>query len=701
MSALTRVRTRLARWLHPGAKSHSKAVAIALGNVRETADEAARRQDWALAANLYASVLEVHPDDQALRVQLAHMQKEAGRLDQAAAGYRAATQSAPDDPGPWIHLAHLLKRMGDKEGAASAFREVLLRDPTNSDARDALIDAGDREHLPQSAYGAAAAAVQSARVTRMMAEGAAGLAELAAISAFPKGDYDAFRHQHPIEPPPSAGGPVTVWIDAADATPALLRATLASLLDQRHSDWRAVVTPADPLAQHSVASLGCLDDRIRFEAIPVPAGATVLIAAGTVLDREALGWLSYALERSGADAVYCDHDHYSPDWRLGLVRHSPRLQSMFDAQALAACSAPPAVAIFRGPPADPGSATASLLALTAGKIAHLPRLLASLSAEMEQPAQAVRPVTSSAANGDARILVIIPTRDEAQMLERSIATLRGAAARPERIAFVVVDNRSREDATAAALAQMDRLDDVEVLPLDEPFNWSRCNNHAASGRSADILVFANNDIEMHSAGWDARLEHWLSDARTGVVGARMTYPDGALQHAGILLGGWDGRPYHEGLGATPGEGGPLNRWRISRQAAAVTGAFMSCTRETFERTGGFDERLAIAYNDLDFCFRARAQGQSVIYAADIQLVHFESRTRGQNDSPDKVAWDDAELAHLYARWREALFQDPGLNPQWVNARNRPFDGLRDLSRSQVLAHLDASARSNPWAIDDA
>ena len=699
MSALSRVRTRLARWLHPGARSHTKAVAIALGNVRETADEAARRQDWALAANLYASVLEVHPDDQALRVQLAHMQKEAGQLDQAAAGYRAATQSAPDDPGPWIHLAHLLKRMGDKEGAASAFREVLLRDPTNSDARDALIDAGDREHLPQSAYGEAAAAVQSARVTRLMAEGAAGLSALATVSGFPKGDYDAFRSQYPIEPPPSAGGPVTVWIEADHATPALLRATLTSLLDQRHADWRAIVTPADPLAQHSVASLGCVDDRIRFEDAPILAGPTVLVPAGAVLDREALGWLSYALQRTQADAVYCDHDHYSPDWRLGLVRHSPRLQSMFDAHALASCSGPPVVAIFRSPPAKPGPAAAALLDLTAGRVAHLPRLLASLSAEMEQPA--ARPPSPPVTTGAARILVIIPTRDQVQMLERSIATLRSTAASPERVSFLVIDNRSREEAAVAALAEMDRLEDVEVLPLDEPFNWSRCNNHGAGSGSADILVFANNDIEMHSAGWDATLDHWLSDTRIGVVGGRMTYPDGSLQHAGILLGGWEGRPYHEGLGATSGEGGPLNRWRISRQAAAVTGAFMACTRETFDKVGGFDEQLAIAYNDVDFCFRVRAGGQSVIYAADIQLIHFESRTRGHNDSPEKVAWDDAELAHFYASWGEALFQDPGLNPHWANARNRPYDGLRDLSRSQVLAHLDASARPNPWAIDRA
>lgn len=707
MSALARIRKRLARWVYPGVHSPAKSVSLALAGVREAADAAARRQDWAMAADLYACVLEVHPDDQALLVQLAHTQKEAGRLDEAAAGYRVAALTAPDDPEPLVHLAHLLKRMGDREGATSAFREALLRDPSLSDPRDALIDIGARDQLPSDAYGRGPAALETARITRLLTQGAEGLADLATLSAFPHGAYDAFRRQYPIEPPPSSEGRVMVLVDADGASPALLRATLTSLLDQRHSAWRAFVSPSSstssaPLSEHSVASLACVDDRIRFDAALDGSDPTVLVPAGTVLDREALGWLRYALERSGADAVYADHDHYRPDWRLGLVRHSPRLQPMFDAAGMAASAAPPALAIFRAPPEQGASTMASLLSLARGRVAHLPRLLASLPETAESRLEAApqgRQESTSPTTGKARILVIIPTRDEAGMLERSIATLRSTAARPDRVSYIVVDNRSRETATAETLARMARLDDVEIVPLDEPFNWPRANNLAARDQTADILVFANNDIEMRSAGWDAVLERWLADTGVGVVGARMIYPDGALQHAGILLGGWDGRPYHEGLGATAEEGGPLDRWRISRQAAAVTGAFMACTRETFERLGGFDEQLAIAYNDLDFCLKARAHDQSVIYAADIELVHFESRTRGQNDSPEKVAWDDAELAHLYARWGDALFRDPGLNPQWACARNRPYDGVRDLARSRVLAHLDESARPNPWSLE--
>jgi GT2 family glycosyltransferase len=182
------------------------------------------------------------------------------------------------------------------------------------------------------------------------------------------------------------------------------------------------------------------------------------------------------------------------------------------------------------------------------------------------------------------------------------------------------------------------------------------------------------------------------------VGARLLYPDGGLQHGGILFGGWQNRPSHDGLWQPGREGGPLNRWRRSRPVAAVTGAFLACRRETFAAVGGFDERFAIAYNDIDFCLKIRQRGARVIFAADIEAIHHESRTRGHNDNPEKVAWDDAELADMHRRWGEWLFRDPGYNPQWAPEVNRPYDGLRDLGLSRVLAHLDASARGSPWAI---
>jgi GT2 family glycosyltransferase len=327
----------------------------------------------------------------------------------------------------------------------------------------------------------------------------------------------------------------------------------------------------------------------------------------------------------------------------------------------------------------------------------LPRLLASVPAAAASASSlpTIRPIPAESA---ARILVIIPTRDEAAMLERSITTLRETARYPERVSVLIVDNRSVEPATSATIERLTRIDAVDSFSLDEPFNWPRCNNLAARHGEYEILVFANNDIEMLTPGWDESVRRLLARPDVGVLGARLLYPDGGVQHAGILLGGWQGRPSHDGLWASAEDEGPLNRWTSTRATAAVTGAFMACRRDTFFAVGGFDERLAIAYNDIDFCLKVRKQGLKVMFAGDIELVHYESRTRGHNDSAEKVAWDDAELADMHARWGSRLFQDPGYNPQWVNAVNRPYDGISDLPMRRVLDHLDASAQADPWAI---
>jgi GT2 family glycosyltransferase len=295
-----------------------------------------------------------------------------------------------------------------------------------------------------------------------------------------------------------------------------------------------------------------------------------------------------------------------------------------------------------------------------------------------------------------RILVVIPTRDQPGLLRSCVDSLRAFAERPDALDILVVDNRSVEDETKGLLDDLSARAGVEILTLNEPFNWARLNTVAAQGQSQPLIVFANNDIEAIARGWDGVVRRELARPDVGVVGARLLYGDQTLQHGGVVLGAAEGRPIHEGQGAGPLEDGPMGRWRRTRPVAAVTGAFMAVRRETFERLGGFDDRLAVGYNDIDFCLRARGGGLRVIYAADLTLIHRESRTRGLNDSAEKIAWDDTELKRLHGRWGSALFQDPGVNPHWASASGRPLDGYRDPTLTQVLAWLDHSVRNGPW-----
>jgi O-antigen biosynthesis protein len=660
------------------------------------ADQARDAGDWASAARLYAEGLKTEPAQPAIRVQLGHALKESGRLAEAEVAYRQAADEMPDDADARLQLGHAQKLLGQTEAAIRSFSRALEMNPDLASARDELILLGARGVLPGVKDGRVAAAHRLARLSDDVGRALTNARDVADQAIFPPEAYDAFRRRFPITPPPRPSAlAVTVRIDAAGATPSLLRATLTGLLDQRHAAWTAVVVGAEEaVANHPVASLGLDERRVQFGEDGGATGATLYLTAGTILDPEALGWLVFGLERTGAVAVYADHDRYDPDWRLGLIRHSPALQPMADALDLATNPDPPAVVLTTG--GGPNAREALDRAMAAGPVAHLPRLLSSLPTGLATQAEPSPSPLYTPVPG--RILVVIPTRDEVEMLGRAVKTLRAEAAEPDQIDILILDNRSGAAGSAAALADLSALPGVRVQTHDEPFNWSRCNNRGVAGSDAAILVFANNDIEMLTRGWDDRLRAWLGRDGVGAVGARLLYPDGGLQHGGILFGGWQNRPSHDGLWQPGREGGALNRWRRSRPVAAVTGAFLACRRETYQAVGGFDERFAIAYNDIDFCLKVRQRGDRIVFAADIEAIHHESKTRGHNDNPEKVAWDDAELADMHRRWGEWLFHDPGYNPQWAAEVNRPYDGLRDLGLSRILAHLDASARPQPWTI---
>jgi GT2 family glycosyltransferase len=234
-----------------------------------------------------------------------------------------------------------------------------------------------------------------------------------------------------------------------------------------------------------------------------------------------------------------------------------------------------------------------------------------------------------------------------------------------------------------------------VLPLDEPFNWSRANNLAAETGTAPLLLFLNNDTKMLTTGWDGMLRTALSADDVGAVGATLLYPDHSIQHAGIIMGMGSGGPVHEGVGR-PVDAGPGDRWRQRRSAAAVTGAFLAMRRDVFTAIDGFDAvNFAIAFNDIDLCLRVRAAGLRIVMASGIRVIHYESKTRGINATRSQVAWDLDELGRMHDRWGTALFDDPAYNPHWTRS-GQPFDGYRFPSTREILRHIDLSARPAPW-----
>lgn len=149
-------------------------------------------------------------------------------------------------------------------------------------------------------------------------------------------------------------------------------------------------------------------------------------------------------------------------------------------------------------------------------------------------------------------------------------------------------------------------------------------------------MFANNDMEMLSDGWDLEVRRLLAIDGVGVVGARLLYPNDRVQHAGIVMGALNGEPLHEGLRTSRNERGPLDRWVRRRPATAVTGAFMAMRRSVFDQVGGFDaENFAVSCNDVDFCLHAGVAGWTILYAPEFILHHHECVSRGHSNTEAK------------------------------------------------------------------
>ncbi|HLI15540.1 MAG TPA: glycosyltransferase [Acidimicrobiales bacterium] len=260
-----------------------------------------------------------------------------------------------------------------------------------------------------------------------------------------------------------------------------------------------------------------------------------------------------------------------------------------------------------------------------------------------------RTVTSS-----PLVSIVVPFRDEPALLARCASTLR-ADPGYDRLELVLVDNGSELPETEALLERLQADESVRVIRHPGPFNWAAINNAAVRHCRGEVLLFANNDIEARAPRWlEAMLGHALR-REVGAVGARLLYPDGAIQHAGVVigLGGIAGHVLRGLPGSDPG----YNSMAIAtRNCSVVTGACMMTRREVFESVGGFDEQLPVAFNDVDYCLKLRERGLLVVYAPLAELVHHESRSRGHTD-------DLAESRRLVERWGAVIAAgDPYVSP---------------------------------------
>lgn len=263
------------------------------------------------------------------------------------------------------------------------------------------------------------------------------------------------------------------------------------------------------------------------------------------------------------------------------------------------------------------------------------------------------------------VLAIVPTRDRTGLLRACAAGLLDQTDYPD-LRVCVVDNGSREPAATALLQELGAEPRVRVLRIDEPFNFSRLNNSAARDADADLLLFLNDDVVVVEPHWLRRMAAEAVRPGIGAVGAKLYYPNGRLQHAGVITGlGPQRVAGHEFRGRAGDTPGPQSRLLVQREVSAVTGACLLIERRKFEEVGGFDEALAVAFNDVDLCLRLRAAGYRNLWTPHARLIHAESVTRGSERSAARAAAFAQEARLMRERWGAALVNDPYYNPSFT------------------------------------
>lgn len=274
------------------------------------------------------------------------------------------------------------------------------------------------------------------------------------------------------------------------------------------------------------------------------------------------------------------------------------------------------------------------------------------------------------------VSIIIPNKDETETLKKCLDAI--AKSSYENYEVIIVENNSTEEATFSLYKKIES-DKIRVVYYPDAFNYSKLNNFGASYANGTYYILMNNDIEVIETNW---IEQMLSNCErreVGVVGARLYYPDNTIQHAGLVVGvGGSLR----GIGANLYQGmrrersGYMHRAAIQMNYSAVTAALLMVKKEVYDKVNGFEEELSVAFNDVDFCLRVREAGYLIVYDPRVEAYHYESKSRGAEDSPEKVARFQSEIEFMRNRWETLLKEgDPNYNLNF--SRMRPDYSLGD------------------------
>ncbi len=262
---------------------------------------------------------------------------------------------------------------------------------------------------------------------------------------------------------------------------------------------------------------------------------------------------------------------------------------------------------------------------------------------------------------DDFVSIIIPTKDNGDILDKCLYSIY---TKTQRIKYeiIIVDNGSTEENTFKVFSKYREIfPDFQILTLDIPFNYSKLNNEAVKLTKGNYILLLNNDIEVITHDWLKIMVGYARQKHIGAVGAKLLYPDDTIQHGGVILG-VGGVANHAFLNHDRNSPGYYARLKVPYNYSAVTGACLAVKKDKYLEAGGLDENLMVAFNDIDFNLKLLKIGYYNVFLPQVELYHYESKSRGKDDTNEKLKRFNNEVKYMVSKWGDILSKDPFYNP---------------------------------------
>ncbi|MEK4239849.1 glycosyltransferase family 2 protein [Paenibacillus sp. FSL H7-0714] len=270
--------------------------------------------------------------------------------------------------------------------------------------------------------------------------------------------------------------------------------------------------------------------------------------------------------------------------------------------------------------------------------------------------------------GNPKVSIIIPTKNMVTVLQTCLESIFEKT-NYENFEVLIIDNGSDDSEVIEAYRYWETKEKsrFKVWPLDIPFNYSKLNNYGVTKAKGELLLLLNNDVEVISENWLTDMVGQAVRPEVGAVGASLYYPDNLLQHGGVVLGlgGVAGHSHKHFPAENPGY---FRRLKVISNYTAVTAACLMIRKEIFLEVGGLEEELQVAFNDVDFCLKVWSKGYNNVWLPHVKLYHYESKSRGYEDTPEKQERFLKEINWIKRHWSNILENDPAYNPNLTKDR---------------------------------